>query len=71
MRLKKFYTELFNIPINLNIQPIKNELYTIGVTIPLRKFDIEIDKITMKKTIRELQNKYPHPEGVFTRRFWT
>ncbi|CAG8632678.1 13580_t:CDS:2, partial [Dentiscutata heterogama] len=54
------------IPIDLNIRNVKNELYTIGITVPLRKFDIEIDTITARM-INELKEKYLHPEGIFTR----
>ncbi|CAG8670860.1 42473_t:CDS:10, partial [Gigaspora margarita] len=48
---------------SLKIPDNKELILDLCITIPLRKFDIEIDKITMKKTIRELQNKYPHREG--------
>ncbi|CAG8700324.1 14307_t:CDS:2 [Dentiscutata erythropus] len=68
--IQDYYIKLFEISIDLNIHNIKNELYTIGITVPLRKFDIEIDTITARM-INELKEKYPHPEGIFTRRLGT
>ncbi|CAG8803586.1 13874_t:CDS:2, partial [Dentiscutata erythropus] len=68
--IQEFYVNLFEIPIDLNIRNIKNELYTIGITMPLRKFDVEIDTITARM-INELKEKYPHPEGIFTLRLGT
>ncbi|CAG8515397.1 11094_t:CDS:2 [Dentiscutata heterogama] len=59
--IQDYYVKLFKIPIDLNIRNVKNELYTIGITVPLRKFDIEIDTITARM-INELKEKYPHPE---------
>ncbi|CAG8539917.1 6611_t:CDS:2, partial [Scutellospora calospora] len=68
--IEQKYIDLFNVPIDLKIQKIKNELYTIGMTIPLRKFTREIDEITAE-LIDILNKKYPHPEGIFTRRLGT
>ncbi|CAG8479151.1 7082_t:CDS:2 [Dentiscutata erythropus] len=52
------------------LNSIKNELYTLGITMPLCKFSREIDEITAE-LINIFKKEYSHPEGIFTRRLGT
>ncbi|CAG8728517.1 7356_t:CDS:2 [Dentiscutata erythropus] len=62
-QIEEFYSKHFNIPVDLGIKKIKNELYKIGITLPVRKFEKEIDLITADM-LKKLQVKYPHPEDI-------
>ncbi|CAG8776907.1 6571_t:CDS:2, partial [Gigaspora margarita] len=45
--IEDFYINLFGVPFSLNIQNIKNGLYTIGVTIPCRIFTRRLGTLQM------------------------
>ncbi|CAG8676958.1 20938_t:CDS:2, partial [Gigaspora rosea] len=68
--IEQYYIDLFGIPFTLNIQHVKNELYTFGIHLPCRKFNIEIDTITAC-IIDELKERWPHPKGIFTKHLGT
>ncbi|CAG8744762.1 20532_t:CDS:2, partial [Racocetra persica] len=68
--IEKYYIDMFKVPIDLDIKRVKNELYNIGITIPIRKFIREIDKI-IADLINRFKKEYPHPEGIFTRHLGT